>query len=97
MRGVRYEPQSRRIRDVREVLEFLRDFSLGGGLHPEGLGTGALDEKADDKERAGSRVDQPLLGELVLSKCSPSYAILEAILELTFVFLDRCTWRGKGA
>jgi len=49
MRGVRYEPQSRRIRDVREMLEFLRDFSLGGGLHPEGFGDEPFDEKADDK------------------------------------------------
>jgi len=34
---------------VREMLEFLRDFSLGGGLHPEGFGDEPLDEKADDK------------------------------------------------
>jgi len=46
--GVRYESQSRRIRDVREMLDFLRDFSLGGGLYPEGFGDVSLDDKSDD-------------------------------------------------
>jgi len=48
LKGVRYQPQSRRIRDVREMLDFLRDFSLGGGLYPKGFGD-ALDDKDDNE------------------------------------------------
>jgi len=97
MRGVRYEPQSRRIRDVREMARVPARLLAWWRPAPRGLwGRAPRREGRRQGERAGSRVDQPLLGELVLSKCSPSYAILEAILELTFVFLGRCTWRGRA-